>query len=114
MVAPVQPEVQSESLGKEVVFLCDMVEHVVCVYGCIHVSPQYLQARPEGQQRVHEGPGHTCGRVHTHVHQHWTIRDVPLNGSIVLRKGRLEEGRMVGMKELGERRRERGTKTSIK
>ena len=78
------PKVHGEGLGEEVVFLRDMIQHVVCLYGSVHVPPQDLQAGPEGQEGVHEGPGHSGGSVHAHVYQHRTIGDILLDGSIML------------------------------
>ena len=84
VVAPVHSEVHCEGLGQEVVFLRDVIEHIVGLDGCLHVPPQDLQPGPEGQQRVHVGPGHPRGSVHAHVHQHRTVGDVLLDSSIVL------------------------------
>ena len=84
MVAPVDSEVQRESLREKVVAFSDVVEHVVSVNGWLDIPPENLKPRPESQQWVHERSCHTSGGVHTDVHQHWTRRYVLFNGTVVL------------------------------
>ena len=42
MVAPVHSEVKRKSLGEKIVPLGHMIEHVVSVYGRLHIAPEYL------------------------------------------------------------------------
>ena len=61
-----------------------MVEHVVGVYSSVNISPQHLEARPEGKEGVHEGASHAARRVHAHVHQQGTTGDILHHCIIVL------------------------------
>ena len=63
-------------LWQEIVPLCHMVEHVVGVYSSVHVSPQHLEAWPEGEEGVHEGASHAARRVHAHIHQQGATGDI--------------------------------------
>ena len=63
-------------LWQEIVPFCHVVEHVVGVYSSIHVSPQHLEAWPEGEEGVHEGASHAARRVHAHIHQQGATGDI--------------------------------------